>query len=116
MVQVNESADAGALDFNGEVGDLPHERRRVFQDTATQEERSVNHCAVGPVQQEFHWSRLPECDRFTERLLDLPRQKQGYCAIVVFVVRVMMDELMQRRTDSEQCRPLEHRSQEQGDH
>ena len=115
MVQMNECADAGALDFNGEVG-LPHERRRVFQNAATQKERSENHPAVGPVQQQFHWSRLSERYRFIERLLDLPREKEGDRAIVMFVVCIMVDELMQRRTDSEQRSPLEHRSQEQRDH
>jgi hypothetical protein len=56
-----------------------------------------------------------ENDGFKGRLLDLAGEKQGYRAVVVLIIGVVMDEFVQAWTDDQDRSPLEQRSQKQGD-
>jgi hypothetical protein len=92
---------------------LPLRRGRVFQDATGQKERSPDRRVAHQADGQFHRNRFPQDDWIQASLLDLPREKQSHCAIMMLIVRVMMDELVNAWANSEHSGPLEHRPKEQ---
>ena len=87
----------------------------MFQDGTTEKKRSTGGGIAQLTEKQFARSRSSDNDRIGQRLLDLSGEEQRDCAIVVLVIRVMMDEFVYAWTDREYRGPLKHRGQEQSD-
>ena len=87
----------------------------MFQNATTQKKRSEGLGFVPPVERRLDDNRARNDDWVDGRLLDLARQKQCYGAVVVLIICIMMDELVQAWTGSQDRSPLEHRRQKQRD-
>ncbi len=87
----------------------------MLQQATTQKKRSARSWIVTLVERHREQGWLGENDRVKGRLLDLAGEKQGYRAVVVLIIGIMMNEFMQAWTDDQNRSPLEHRSQKQRD-
>ena len=87
----------------------------MFQRATTQKKRSARLRVAAPVERHRDHDRFGDHDAADRRLLNLAGQKQGYRAIVVLIIGILMDEFMQTRTDGQNRCPLEQHQQKQRD-
>jgi hypothetical protein len=95
--------------------DLTPERRSMFQRATIQEKRSARSPIAALVERHRDHDRFDNHDGVDRRLLNLAGQKQGYRAIVVLIIGILMNEFMQTWTDDQNRCPLEQREQKQRD-
>ena len=87
----------------------------MFQRATTQKKRSARSRIATLVERHRNRDRFGNHDWVDRRLLNLAGQKQGYRAIVVLIIGILMDEFMQTWTDDQNRCPLEQRKQKQRD-
>jgi hypothetical protein len=87
----------------------------MFQWATTQKKRSARSPFAALVERYRDHDRYGDHDWVDRRLLNLAGQKQGYRAIVVLIIGILVDEFMQTWTDDQNSCPLEQRKQKQRD-
>jgi hypothetical protein len=87
----------------------------MFQRATTQKKRSARSRIAALVERHRDHGRFGDHDWVDRRLRNLAGQKQGYRAVVVLIIGILMDEFMQTWTDDEKRSPLEQRKQKQRD-
>jgi hypothetical protein len=85
----------------------------MFQQATTQKKRSTGSALASQIERNRDQGRFCDDDWVDGRLLELAGQQHCYGAVVVLVVCIMMDELMQTRTDGQDRGPLKHGGQKQ---
>jgi len=92
---------------------LVPQRRSVFQHATTQKKRSEGSALISLIEWNRDEGRFCDDNWVDGRLLELAGQEHCYGAVVVLVICIMMDELVQARTDRQYRSPLKHCGQKQ---
>jgi hypothetical protein len=110
----SKNAASGPHRYRSErVFDLP-ERGSVLENAADQKERTGGDGFDDPLRNVCDQNRFRGDDRLNWRVLDLSRGKHRDGTVMMLVIGIAVDELMNRRTDREQCSPLKHDCNKQG--